>query len=396
MTRSHNASEQYFGATTPGVFDNDHDLENYQQLQESQKEFDDASNDILIGMGNSPESDAQLLVQYRRIADRHLQAIRQCASNHQQSINASAEATREAALSGQQAQYSLAAIAIVSMGGAVFYFARTIATPLQRLQRSIAKIHEGMFEIDMPTMDEDEIAALAMDIRYMARQLRRAERNKVRSSQVFLAEEREQRRIAEGLHVNVSQRLAICKMRVEALAERIHDVDDEAALEDIAQTLMVTLREIAALTFDISPPPLFDLGLEAGLEWLAMKFKEKYELPCQVDKANESVDLNEEIRVVLFHAVRELLQNVVKHADAQEVLIQLHSTNGELEVSVRDDGVGFRHSPDESDSLRYGYGLHNIRNRVGLVGGKIDIKSEQGRGTTVRLSVPIKVADHEN
>jgi signal transduction histidine kinase len=133
------------------------------------------------------------------------------------------------------------------------------------------------------------------------------------------------------------------------------------------------------------------LGLGAAIrEWLAEEIEKKHGLAVVFEDDGSEKILDTDTSAFLFRAVRELLVNVVKHAQAKNIKVSLQKENKTLIVSVIDDGLGFRHSGKKSlKSKKGGYGLFSIRERLSYLGGSVDIKSVLDRGTGVVLRVPM-------
>jgi signal transduction histidine kinase len=218
--------------------------------------------------------------------------------------------------------------------------------------------------------------------------LKRAE-EKLRSlsSQLSLAEERERRRLASGLHDQVGQTLALTRFKLDALRSGLDEKDTCRQLDEIEALVDEAIGQTRALTFELSPPMLYELGLEPALEWLAEQYEARYGISCKLEDDGRPKLVGDELRGVLFSSVRELLMNVVKHAQAQTAGISICRDGDNVSVSVKDDGVGF----DTSDWKWNGggFGLFNIRERLIAAGGSIEVGSEPGRGTVVTLVVPL-------
>ena len=152
------------------------------------------------------------------------------------------------------------------------------------------------------------------------------------------------------------------------------------------------------LTFEISPPELYTLGLDSALEELAQRFGEERRLQCQVFGLDEENPLCDHVKSLLYRIVRELLINVAKHAEARCVDIRLSRVDGYLRITVEDNGKGFdvaRLTRHQTDSIA-GFGLFSIRERLHHVGGSLNIDSELGQGTKVTLEVPMmSLASHD-
>jgi PAS domain S-box-containing protein len=214
------------------------------------------------------------------------------------------------------------------------------------------------------------------------------------ASQLSLAEERLRRRIATDLHDNISQNLAISKMKLESLVE---SVKPEAAkpLKEVAELIAQTIEASRTLTFEMSPPVLYELGFEAAVGWLAGQTRQRFGIITRFTDDGRPKHLDNDVRVLLFQAVRELLTNVVKHAKARKVKIIARKVRNNICVTVEDDGVGFDASRRTRSQQRYGlpesggFGLFNIHERLDNIGGSVKIRSKPGHGATVTLIAPL-------
>ncbi len=162
------------------------------------------------------------------------------------------------------------------------------------------------------------------------------------TSQLCLAEERERRRIAVFLHDNIGQKLAITAIKLGQLREATEAQPlVHAALDEVRQLFRQIIQDTKSLTFKISSPILYELGLEAALEWLMEELQDQHGLITFFEDDAQPKPLAEEVRVLLFQAVSELLLNVVKHAKAREVQVAIRRDDNQVIISVHDDGVGF-------------------------------------------------------
>ncbi len=224
------------------------------------------------------------------------------------------------------------------------------------------------------------------------------------ASDLSLAEEQERRRIATMLHDHIGQILAISKIKLGALLQSAANDGFLEQLEEVREHVEQAIQYTRSLTFELSPPILYDLGLESALEWLTEQIKEQHGISCDFETDNTPKPVRDEIRIVLFSAVRELLMNVAKHALAKTAKVTIRRVNENIIVHVADNGTGFTVSRmnfylDENK----GFGLFSIRERLRHLGGQMDVRSAKGRGTRVILTAPlamekvkIRRAAHEN
>jgi len=210
-------------------------------------------------------------------------------------------------------------------------------------------------------------------------------------SELSSAEERERRRIAAGLHDQIGQTLVMIKLKLGALREELTRGDLTRQLEEIHGLIEKATQATRSLTFDLAPPVLYELGLEAGLEWLTEKIHEQHGILIEFEDDGQPKLLDDDVRVCLFRAVRELLINVVKHAHARSAKVSIWREGDEVRIVVEDEGVGFDPSELHAPEGRTrGFGLFNIYERLESLGGHVQLESEQGCGTRVTLVNPLK------
>lgn len=209
------------------------------------------------------------------------------------------------------------------------------------------------------------------------------------AAELAIAEERERRRIASGLHDQVGQMLGIAKIKLgEALAAG--PVEKVAGpLAESRRLVDRAIREIRSLSFELSSPVLQELGLEAALASLAESMESRHGIPCVFEAERPSPEISEERAVLVVSAVRELLWNIVKHARARRARITMGPARERLRIAVHDDGIGFDASSAlESPYREGGLGLFAVSQRMVYLGGTLEIRSTPDRGTRIVLTVP--------
>lgn len=217
------------------------------------------------------------------------------------------------------------------------------------------------------------------------------------TSKLSLAEERVRRRMAIDIHDNVGQDLAISKMKIEALAADEEALNLKPELDEIRDLLAQTIKSTRSLTFELSPPVLYELGFEAAVNWLLRQATNQYGFSAKFidDKANKP--LEDDVRIILFQAVKEILFNVTKHAKAENVTILTKRVGDQITVEVVDDGCGFDVSQVLfKDHESGGFGLFSIRERLDYIGGRIKVVSKPNKGTHVTLFAPVKKPETES
>ncbi|MFZ2087265.1 MAG: PAS domain S-box protein [Desulfobaccales bacterium] len=217
------------------------------------------------------------------------------------------------------------------------------------------------------------------------------ERLRALASELSLTEERERRLLAADLHDHIGQILALAQIKLGALHQGAASPETQASVSEVRDYIGQAIRYTRSLTYELGLPILYDLGLEAALEWLADQVQEQHGLTVQVHRDQQAKPLGEAASVLVFRVVRELLTNVIKHAQASKVDIAIAKQGPFLHIQVMDDGVGFEAAENEAQSGKFtGYGLFSIKERLTSLGGLVKISSQPGHGTRVFITVPLE------
>jgi signal transduction histidine kinase len=211
------------------------------------------------------------------------------------------------------------------------------------------------------------------------------------ATEITLAEERARRKLASELHDGPAQNLMGLSMQLAAIKRGIEDRDQLQRIDEAEQVLADATLQTRTLMLELAPPGLHESGLLEALRWLAERVAKQQRLIVTVEDDGLQKPLEDQVTVLLFQTVRELLQNVVKHARSKRATVRCAVSDDALSLDVIDPGVGFEvHSIDRLPTRHGGFGLFNIRERLKLMGGSVDIHSIVGEGTTVRIRVPLK------
>ena len=236
---------------------------------------------------------------------------------------------------------------------------------------------------------EAEIRTLNAELE--ARVVDRTRQLRALALELTKTEQRERKRLATLLHDHLQQLLVGAKFTVGAMRGRIKDPDLRQTNESVGDLLTEAIAASRSLTFELSPPVLHEAGLAPALEWLGRQMGEKHGLLVKVEADEAASPQAEEVRAFLFDAARELLFNIVKHAGVHRAKVALSRTEaGEARLTVEDHGAGF--DPEQLEagtSTRGGFGLFSIRERLTLLGGRMEITSTPGRGSRFTLTSPL-------
>jgi signal transduction histidine kinase len=224
---------------------------------------------------------------------------------------------------------------------------------------------------------------VALTVRMKAERLATSRELRASRRRIVLSVEDERRRLERDLHDGAQQRLIALRMQLGLAAEMLVAEPQASSrlLSELAGAAQGALDELRDLAHGIYPPVLLDQGLEAAIVTLAADIPAHTRLDLPGIRRHDP-----EIEAAVYFTCMEAIQNAVKHAgDETTVTIQLRERRGELYFEVRDRGQGF-----DTSLWRATGGIVNMRDRVGAAGGKIEIVSRPGRGTTVMGSVPLR------
>ena len=254
---------------------------------------------------------------------------------------------------------------------------RRLVRRVRRLERATVAVADGDYTFTVTTSGRDEVGRLEANVATMARQLRSAmaaERERVSDE----ARTAERSRIARDLHDAISQHLF--GLRMIASGMRRADPDNEAAraIERISED---ALRDMQALLSQLRPASLDGAGLAPTLEKICATYRDHLGVTVDADLAD--ITLAEPVEDALLRVTQEACTNAIHHGHARRLAISMTRQDGHVELEVADDGTGFDPSFPHAGS-----GLRHIRERVGEIGGTVEIASDPGAGTTVTVVVP--------
>jgi DNA-binding NarL/FixJ family response regulator len=208
--------------------------------------------------------------------------------------------------------------------------------------------------------------------------------------QATQAEQRERRRLARLLHDHLQQLLVAANMRL-SLAIQSPPSGQREIFDQVEQLITQAIEASRSLTTQLSPPILYDAGLVPALQWLARRMQEDHDLLARIHADHAPSIMHDDLRALIFEVVRELLFNIVKHADVKTADVHVSEpAEGTVRIVVQDTGRGFDPALLRSGADRFG--LFSIRQRIHLLNGRFEIDSAPGRGTQVNLELPVPTA----
>jgi signal transduction histidine kinase len=206
------------------------------------------------------------------------------------------------------------------------------------------------------------------------------------SQQLVSSQEQERKSLSRELHDEIGQLLTALRMELGNLERSQASAGGEAdphldQAKKLAETTLKTTRDIA---MGLRPAMLDLLGLGPALEWQTREFSRRYKTPIQLDVDGDLRDLPDPHRTYLYRIVQEGLTNCARHAKAKNIRVSLKDADGQIALTVADDGVGF----DQHSGVPYGLGLLGITERVRELCGQIAIQTEPGKGTRLNVMLP--------
>lgn len=216
------------------------------------------------------------------------------------------------------------------------------------------------------------------------------------TTELMTAQEEERRRIARELHDDVNQRLALLAIDMTNMLSGPSPLPPQAkeAVQSLNQRLVRISDDVRRMAYQFHPSILDDLGLTAALKHMADEWSEKTGIKTVIVQEEMADPLPRDIASCLYRVAQESLSNIMKHARAARVELELTCDDQEITLSIYDTGVGF----DLKDirARHPGLGLVNMRERVRSVQGRLDIQSQLGRGTHISVHIPFSGAPHHD
>jgi signal transduction histidine kinase len=268
----------------------------------------------------------------------------------------------------------------------------TLVSAVRTAAHARARQYQVRDELDARARAEGALRALNETLE--ARVAERTREVRRLAARLTAAEQAERHRLAEVLHDDLQQRLYGASVFLNLLAESETEAERRELHAGIAEALSSTINLARSLSTELSPPVLASDGLAALLGWLAERKRALYGLAVEVEVEEPCVVPDRDVRVLLYRVLREALFNVVKHAGTRRARVHARREGDEVVVVVEDEGAGFdpqaaERSARTKDAGAGGFGLANVRERLGLIGGRLEVASAPGRGSTVTVVVPV-------
>jgi len=208
---------------------------------------------------------------------------------------------------------------------------------------------------------------------------------------ILEAQEKDRQRIARDLHDFTVQNLTSLVHKTE-LCSKLIDIDIVRAkleLMTMSNTLKTIINDMRNIIFNLRPMALSDLGLNLTVEQFAKQLSSKYDIEVKFKHNDEVSNVKPVIKTTLFRIIKESCQNVIKHAKANLIKINICYSDHNIEVTIEDNGVGFDINKINDDSYKSNFGLSIMKERIALLSGTLQIQSTEGKGTKIYVIIPI-------
>lgn len=212
---------------------------------------------------------------------------------------------------------------------------------------------------------------------------------KTLNSELTNVEEKERRKIAVNLHDVIGQTLSIAHIKLSSLSNIKFPPKVEKIISESSELIHAAITESSSLTYDLSPPILYELGLIPAINWRLEQIKKEFGIVTNFKSSENSLDINNDIRILLYRIICELLTNIIKHANADLIKIEINKDQKYFYISVLDNGKGFNYQPKDKLIEHKGFGLFSINERLDSIQGRLVIESEAEKGTKAIVSIPV-------
>ncbi len=268
-----------------------------------------------------------------------------------------------------------------------FLFARRITRPLIKLRKAVTSVGSGNLDTRVEIVDNDEIGELAESFNFMTGKLKQQneqllEERAGRLSSVIDGQEIERQRLSREMHDSVGQALSAIRLRLE-LATRADELKIKTVVSQAKELVDKTIDEVRAICRSLTPPALKEFGPVTAIRRLAEDAAQYSGLKLTFNVTGTLTNPAVKSGTYLYRIAQEAVNNVVKHAEAESIDIDIQISEHHIEFTCRDDGKGF-----DSSSVTGGNGILNMKERALLIGGFFILNTEPGKGTVIIVKIP--------
>ncbi|MDQ2664817.1 MAG: sensor histidine kinase [Gemmatimonadota bacterium] len=262
--------------------------------------------------------------------------------------------------------------------------------PLNDLELTATRLSAGDMEARVPTsvLADRDMTRVGTTLNALLDRLTedRARERRL-AAQVISAQDEERARVARELHDSTAQTLTAILLQLGAAARESTSEPLNARIATLRELAAEALEEVRSMSHTMHPRVLDDLGLAAALEWLARQAREQASLDVEVDACELDVVIPAPVAAALYRVAQEALRNAARHANATRIDIRLRQDGRQAMLEIEDNGAGF--DVALAEQRRPGMGLFSMRERMGLVNGRLAVNSARNRGTSIMATVPL-------
>lgn len=246
----------------------------------------------------------------------------------------------------------------------------------------LTKILGSMSDVTERKVSEERLRESEEKHRLLSEQLREL------TGHLQNVREEERMHVAREIHDELGQQLTVLKMDVSWLHKRLNTEDEviREKLQSLLKLIDTTVKTVRKISSELRPSMLDDLGLVAALEWHSQEFQRKAGIRINFRSDWQDIKLPSKVSNGLFRIYQESLTNIARHAQASEVNVVLRDDRGNLELTISDNGKGFVTANIENKKT---LGILGMRERAKMLGGGFEIASTRGKGTSIRIVVPV-------
>ena len=288
--------------------------------------------------------------------------------------------------------------------------AKMVELMRKRETEKILRLQRDHLEQNLKTLEnakkrsEELISSISMALRLLNNDLAGAFRqlDEVKNLQslgvsIIRAQEEERRRVARDIHDGPAQSFANIVMRAE-FCLKLMDVNPDQVRDELQDLMLLvrgSLEDVRKIIFDLRPMSLDDLGLLSALKRYVEQYMDDYSIHVELNVIGRERRVDSSLEIALFRIVQESLTNVRKHSGAPEVVIKIEYREDKLNLLVRDNGCGFHVEKVKAEKQDVSFGLTGMGERVQLLKGRFEVKSEPGKGTQILVSIPTDLSSED-
>jgi len=212
------------------------------------------------------------------------------------------------------------------------------------------------------------------------------------AAELSYAEARERRIIADGLHADVSSRLALIKRQLLDSVAPSEQHKDQSNIQETIGEIDHVIKVTRSLIFELSPPVLQQLGLKEAIKSLIRYFNNHQKLVFEYNEVRFSEPVDEKLSIFLYQSVREILVNTIKYSHATFANVTLDQEDDKLIIVIKDDGIGFdKINLQPRRGKTGGFGLYHIADRLDFFGGAMKVDTAPGKGAKITIIAPMNL-----